>query len=159
MQRTVLALVAVLELAGGCGSSGKMSTTLLEGGAGADASDGPSDRAVMARCCALPLADAGFGDAAATLGAADSCSLLAGNGFGVVEPCLNGNSGGTYGLWTCGTASPQMRCGDNGLSCSVGDPCTLVDIGCPGVVQACTFTPYAPPPGPSDSGLSDSGAG
>jgi len=151
MQRTVLALVAVLSLVASCGSSGKMSTTLLEGGAGADASDGPSDRAVMARCCALPLMDAGSGDAAATLGAADNCSVLAGNGFGVVEPCLSVNSGGTYGLWTCGTASPQMQCADNGLSCSVGDPCTLVDIGCAGVVQACTFTPYTPPSGPSDS--------
>ena len=158
MQRTVLALVAVLALVGGCGSSGKMSMTLLEGGAGA-VSDGPSDKAVMARCCALPLMDAGSGDAAATLGAADNCSVLARNGLGVVEPCLSSNSGGTYGLWTCGLASPQMQCGDNGLSCSVGGPCTLIDIGCPGVVQACTFNSYTPPPGLSDSGLSDSGAG
>lgn len=148
MQRTILALVAVLALADGCGQSSpaKISVMLIESEAGVDASDGSSAEAVMGRCCALQVADAAAGDAA-TSGAADSCSVLARNGIGVVEPCLNGNSGGTYGLWTCGTSSPQMQCRDSGLTCSIGDPCTLVDIGCPGVVQDCAFTPSTPAPG------------
>jgi hypothetical protein len=160
MQRTIVALAAVLALADGCGQSSpaKIAVTLSE--AGVDASDGASVPNSMGRCCALPPVDAGSGDAAATLGAADNCSVIARNGLGVVEACLSSNSAGTYGLWTCGTGSPQLQCGDNGLSCTVGDPCTLVDIGCPGVVQACTFNPYTPPPsdsGASDSGVSDSG--
>jgi hypothetical protein len=161
MQRTVLALVAVLALAGGCGQSApaKIAVTSIDGEAGVDASDGSSARSGMALCCALPPVDAGSGDAAVTSGAADNCSVIARNGFGVVEPCLSSNSAGTFGLWTCGAGSPQMQCGNNGLSCTAGDPCTLVDIGCTGVVQACTFTPYTPPPGPSDSGLNDSSAG
>jgi hypothetical protein len=148
VQRTILALVAALALADGCSqsSSAKISVTLIESEAGVDASDGSSVEVVMGRCCALQVADAAAGDAATT-GAADSCSVLARHGIGVVEPCLSSNSGGTYGLWTCGAASPQMQCGDNGLTCSLGDPCTLVDVGCPGVVQDCTVTPYTPPPG------------
>jgi hypothetical protein len=151
VQRTILALVAVLALAS-CGQSSpaKISVMLIQSEAGIDASDGSSAEAeaeaVMRRCCALRVADAAAGDAA-TSGATDSCSVLARNGIGVVEPCLNSNSGGTYGLWTCGTASPQKQCGDNGLTCSIGDSCTLVDVGCPGVVQDCAFTPYTPPPG------------
>ena len=159
MQRTIVALAAVLALASGCGQSSPAKISVSLSDAGIDASDGSSVPSSMGRCCVLPPVDAGTGDAAAALGAADNCSVIARNGFGVVEPCLSSNSGGTYGLWTCGTASPQLQCGDNGLSCSVGDPCTLVDIGCPGVVQACTFNPYTPPPGVSDAGASDSGAG
>jgi hypothetical protein len=62
---------------------------------------------------------------------------------------LTSNAGGTYGRWTCGPGADaaQNQCDDNGLSCSVGEPCTLVDVGCPGVVEACAFTPYTPPSG------------
>jgi hypothetical protein len=141
MRKALLTFVAMLALTDKCGQGGsavKVSVTLIVSDAGSDASDGATAEMAMARCCALQVADAG---------AAGSCLVLASNGLGVAEPCLGGNSGGTYGLWTCGTESPQMQCGDNGLSCNVGDPCTLVDVGCPGVVQACTFTPYTPPPG------------
>jgi hypothetical protein len=157
VQRTIRALFAVLALADGCGqsSSAKISVTFIQTEAGVDASDGSSAPNTMARCCALMVADAGgLGDAgdAATSKPTDNCSVLTSNGFGVIEPCLTGNSGGTYGSWTCGRESPETQCGDNGLSCNLGDPCTLRDVGCAGVVQACTFTPYTPPPAPSDSG-------
>jgi hypothetical protein len=148
-----LALVAVLALAGGCGQSSptKIAVTVIESEAGVDAaSDAPSASNSMARCCALVVADAGgVGDAgdAAISEPTDNCSVLARHTLGVIEPCLSGDSGAGFGAWTCGTGSPQTLCGDNGLSCSLGDPCTLLDVGCPGVVQACTFTPYTPPPG------------
>jgi hypothetical protein len=163
MQRTILALLGALALAGGCGqgSSAEVSVRLIltEAGAGSDASDGSSAPNSMGRCCSLavPIVDAGrTGDAgdAAISKPTDNCSVLARNTLGVVEPCLSGDSGAGFGAWTCGTESPQMLCGDNGLSCNLGDPCTLLDVGCPGVVQACTFTPYTPP-----LTLSDSGAG
>ena len=145
MQRTTLALVAVLALAGGCGqSSPKVSVTLIESEAGvdaSDASDGSSAPNSMARCCALVVADTGDAGDAATSKPADNCTVLARHTLGVVEPCLSGDSGAGFGAWTCGTESPQTLCGDNGLSCNLGDPCTLLDVGCPGVVQACTFTP------------------
>ena len=154
MQRTILALVAGLALAGGCGqtSSVKISVTLIETETGVDASDGSSAPNSMARCCALTVAsaDAGrTGDAgdAAISQPTDNCSVLARHTLGVVEPCASGDSGAGFGAWTCGTESPQRQCGDNGLSCDLGDPCTLLDVGCPGVVQPCTFTPYAPPRG------------
>jgi hypothetical protein len=154
MRRTILALAAGLALAGGCGqgSSVKISVTLIESEAGVDASDGSSAPNSMARCCALAVAglDAGrSGDAgdAAISEPTDNCSVLARHTLGVSEPCLSGDSGAGFGSWTCGTASPQTLCGDNGLSCNLGDPCTLLDVGCPGIVQACTFTPYTPPPG------------
>ena len=156
MQRTILALVAVLALADGCGSSSpKIAVRLVEGEAGVDASEvsdasdaSDASRApnTMARCCALAVAvpDAGrmrdAGDAAISE-PTDNCSVLARHTLGVVEPCWGGDSGAGFGEWTCGTASPQTLCGDNGLSCNLGDPCTLLDVGCPGVVQACTFTP------------------
>ena len=150
MRRTILALGAALALAGGCGqgSSAKVSVTLIEteAGAGVDASDGPSAPSSMARCCALAVAtpDAGrradAGDAAISE-PTDNCSVLARHTLGVVEPCLSGDGGAGFGAWTCGTASPQTLCGDNGFSCNLGEPCTLLDVGCPGVVQACAFTP------------------
>jgi hypothetical protein len=143
MRRALLAFVALMALADGCGQGGsavKVSLTLTESDAGLDASDGATAEVAMARCCALQVADA-------AASATDNCSVLARNGVGVVESCLSNNSGGTYGLWTCGTGSPQIQCGDNGFTCNLGDPCTLVDVGCPGVVQACSFTPYTPPPG------------
>ena len=151
MRKRILALVAVLALAGGCGQSSpaKISVTLIETEteAGVDASDGSSVPNSMARCCALAVAraDAGgmrdSGDAAISE-PTDNCSVLARHTLGLVEPCLGGDSGAGFGSWNCGTESPQLRCADNGLSCDLGDPCTLLDVGCPGVVQACTFTPY-----------------
>jgi hypothetical protein len=159
VQRTALGLVAMLTLASGCGQSSpaKISVTLVQSEAGVDASDGSSAPNSMARCCALAVAnvDAGrTGDAgdAAISEPTDNCSVLARGTLGVIEPCLGGDSGAGFGSWTCGTASPQTQCGDNGLSCNLGDSCTLLDVGCPGVVQACTFTPYTPPPTLSDSG-------
>ena len=160
MQRTILAFLGAplgaLALASGCGQgpSAKISVTLIEteAGAGVDASDGSSAPNSMARCCALAVAvpDAGglrdAGDAAISE-STDNCSVLARHTLGVVEPCLSGDSGAGFGAWTCGTASPQTLCGDNGLSCNLGEPCTLLDVGCPGVVQPCTFIPYTPPPG------------
>ena len=146
MQRTILALIAVLALAGGCGqgSSAQISVRLIESEAGVDASDGASDGASapnsMARCCALSVASADAGDASAS-GVPDNCLVLARHTLGVVEPCLGADSGAGFGSWTCGTDSPQLQCADNGLSCNLGDPCTLLDVGCPGIVQACTFTP------------------
>ncbi len=153
MQRTILALVAVLALAGGCGSSSpKISVRLIESEAGvdaasaSDASDGASAPNSMGRCCALAVVfpDAGgmrdAGDAAIPQ-PTDNCSVLARHTLGVVEPCSGADSGAGFGSWTCGTTSPQLQCADNGLSCHLGDPCTLLDVGCPGVVQACTVTP------------------
>ncbi len=142
-------LAAMLAAAGGCGqtSPAKISVTLIEGEAGVDASDGPSAPNSMGRCCALAIAGPDAGDASAS-GASDNCSVLARHTLGVVEPCLSGGGGGAgFGYWTCGTESPQVQCADNGLSCNLGDPCTLLDVGCPGVVQACPFTPDTPPPG------------
>ena len=151
MQRTILALVGALALAGGCGESApaKISVRLIESEAGvdaSDASDGASAPITMGRCCALAVAvpDAGgmrdAGDAAISA-PTDNCSVLARHTLGVVEPCLGGDSGAGFGSWTCGTASPQLQCADDGLACNLGDPCTLLDVGCPGVVQDCTFTP------------------
>ena len=43
--------------------------------------------------------------------------------------------------WTCGTAAAW--CTDNGRSCAVGDPCTLLqDSSCAGVVQECAYPWY-----------------
>jgi hypothetical protein len=132
MRRTLLALAAIL--------------AAVLGDAAADVSDGAQAEVGMARCCVLAT-DAG-------VNLSDQCSLAAHGvtqpdaaALGLSEPCLGGNSGGTYGLWTCGAEADasQIQCSDNGLSCSVGDPCTLVDVGCSGVVQACVFTPYTPP--------------
>jgi hypothetical protein len=154
MQRTILALVAALALAGGCGQSSpaKISVKLNEIDGGVDAtaaSDGSTAPDNMARCCVFAMADAGamrdVGDAAISL-PTDNCSVLARGSLGVVEPCLSGDSGAGFGAWTCGGGS-QMLCANNGLSCNLGDPCTLLDVGCPGVVQACTFPRYTPPPG------------
>jgi hypothetical protein len=160
MQRTLLALVAALAFGGGCGQSSapKIAVKVIEGDGAidaSDASDGPAVPNSMGRCCALAVAtvhaSADAGDASVPL-PTDNCSVLARNTLGVVEPCLSGDSGEGFGSWTCGTESPQLLCGNNGLSCNLGDPCTLLDVGCPGVVQACTFTPYTRPPALRDSG-------
>ena len=142
MQRTILALAAVLAFADGCGqsSSARISVTLIESEAGVDASDGSRAPNSMARCCAMAGTSADAGDASAA-GTTDNCSVLARHTLGVIEPCWSRDSGAGFGAWTCGTDSPQPQCANNGLSCNVGDPCTLLDVGCPGVVQACTFTP------------------
>jgi hypothetical protein len=150
MRRTLLALAAILAAGEACSQSAplKITVTLVLGDAAADVSDGAQAEVGMARCCVLAT-DAG-------VNLSDQCSLAAHGvtgpdaaALGLSEPCLSGNSGGTYGLWTCGAEADasQIQCRDNGLSCSLGDPCTLVDVGCSGVVQACVFTPYTPPPG------------
>jgi len=148
MQRTTVALAAALALAVGCGQSSpaKISVTLLESEAGVDASDDATPLSSVARCCTMVVGGVDAGDASAS-GVSDNCSVLARHTLGVVEPCLSRDSAAGYGSWTCGAESPQVRCADNGLSCNVGDPCTLLDVGCTGVVQACTFTPDMPPPG------------
>lgn len=137
----------MLWLAGGCGQSSpaKISVTLIESEAGVDASEDATALSSVAHCCAMVVAGADAGDASAS-GASDNCSVLARHTLGVVEPCLSRDSGAGFGSWTCGTDLPA-QCADNGLSCTLGDPCTLLDVGCPGVVQACTFTPDTPPPG------------
>jgi hypothetical protein len=148
MRSTLLALAAILATGGACSQTSpvKVTVTLIESDASADVSilsDGAQAEVGMARCCILQ--GVGAGDAAAT----DACSVLARNGLGVSEPCLGSNTGGTYGLWTCGADADasQLQCSDSGLSCNAGDPCTLVDVGCPGVVQACGSSPGTPPPG------------
>ena len=153
MERTIRLLAAMLALASGCGQTSpvKVSVTLIETEAGVDApsEDGAAVPNAMGRCCAMavPIVDAGrTGDAAMSL-PTDNCSVLARHSLGVVEPCSSADGGAGFGAWTCGTGSPAARCADNGLSCNLGDPCTLLDVGCPGVVQACTFAPYTPPPG------------
>ena len=114
--------------------------------------------AAPAHCCVLTAPDASASgardgapsDATASSTGADSDSPSeagaatcgpAGMPFGgqVTEPCLNSNAAGGYGRWTCSSGS----CANNGLSCVVGDTCTLVDVGCTGVVQACDY-PWAP---------------
>jgi hypothetical protein len=142
---TTVALVLSLALAAGCGSGGgsKIAVQPSDGQVAVDgpdsSSDGPSDAVVVVvgHCCTLQATDA----SAAGCGGSGDASL------GFIEPCLTVNSGGTYGRWTCGAGGEPPVCGNNGLSCAVGDPCTLVDIGCPGVVQLCDFKPYTPPPG------------
>jgi hypothetical protein len=109
--------------------------------------DGPNERAVApsfdgsagppARCCRLLDADADAGD---------NCAVLSRSGTGVTEPCLDDNLVSSYGVWTCG-ADAGLQCTNNGLSCAVGDPCTLLDEGCQGVVQDCFFPWYTPHPG------------
>ncbi len=74
--------------------------------------------AAPAHCCAALAADAG-------------CPVS----NPVVEPCWSTNPAGGFGRWTCSTGS----CSDNGRSCAVGDTCSLPDIGCPGIVQQCSY--------------------
>jgi predicted small lipoprotein YifL len=139
-----VALALLLALAAGCGAAGPKSVLPpIDGAAdGRDSSsDGPSDAAavVVGHCCVLQVTGAGPAGA--------SCGELQDATLGITEPCLTANSAGTYGRWTCGAGAEAPVCGNNGLSCGVGDPCTLVDVGCPGVVQTCNFKPYTPPPG------------
>src|SRR6185437_13842924 len=140
MRRTILALAAMLALPGGCGQSAPPTIVVkvIEHEAGTDDADGPASNS-MGRCCAmaLPIVDGQrTGDAADAVISlpTDNCSVLARHTLGVVEPCLTADGGAGFGAWTCGTTSPQMQCADNGLSCDLGDPCTLLDVGCPGVV-------------------------
>jgi hypothetical protein len=141
---TTVALALLLALGAGCGSGGSKGPVQPVDGAvdGRDSSsDGPSDAAavVVGHCCVLQTTDAATASA--------SCGELQDATLGITEPCLTENSKGTYGRWTCGAGAEAPVCGQNGLSCGVGDPCTLVDVGCPGIVQTCDFKPYVPPPG------------
>jgi hypothetical protein len=151
MRRALLVVPAFILSAAGCGgqssSSFKVMVTVSEGDTKVDVVDSAAPEVVitpppMARCCVMPAPAAHDGGDAATSN--DTCSILARNGFGVSEPCVTGNEAGLYGVWTCGADASVTACGDRGLACSVGDPCTLLDVGCPGVVQVCA-TP--PPPG------------
>jgi hypothetical protein len=129
----------------GCGSGNgvKISVKIIYGDSGSDGAPGPSDGAAaevrVGRCCVLAVPDAS---------ASDSCSTLVRRGFGVSEPCLpaRDGGGGMYGQWTCGAATSPTQCTDDGLSCALGDPCTLSDIGCPGVVGVCGVPPDAGAP-------------
>ncbi len=139
---TTAAVALLLALVAGCGqgSGFQVSVTLIQEDGASDFAglpDGPSDAAVVGHCCALQVTDASTA----------SCGALADATLGVIEPCLSENTKGTYGRWTCGAGAEAPVCGQNGLSCGVGDPCTLVDVGCPGIVQTCDFKPYTPPAG------------
>jgi hypothetical protein len=147
---TTAALVLLLALVAGCGGGGGSGTSVriifgdgaADHGAADSAIDGHAeagpDVSTAGHCCALEL-----GDGSTVLCAALDMDAAP----GLVEACLPQNSHGAYGRWTCGTGAEPPVCGNNGLSCGLGDPCTLVDVGCPGVVQSCDFKPYTPPPG------------
>jgi hypothetical protein len=147
---TAVAPALLVALAVGCGSSGQPIQPI--DGAVDRASDGHTDAAhtdaahtdavadvsIAGHCCSLQLGD----------GSSPLCGALNMDAApGLVEACLSANSHGTYGRWTCGTGAEPPVCSDNGLSCGLGEPCTLVDVGCPGIVQTCNFKPYTPPPG------------
>lgn len=140
---TIVALALLLALAAGCGSGAgsKGPVQSIDGAIDrADSSsDGPLDAGgvVVGHCCVLQMTDA----------SGASCNEVQDATLGISEPCLIENSSGTYGRWTCGAGAEAPVCGQNGLSCGVGDPCKLVDVGCPGIVQTCDFRPYTPPPG------------
>jgi len=145
--RIAEAVAVALVLGAGCGPGGAKPSVQTDGAVDrADVSserhtdaagDGPAD-VVAGRCCVLQPSDA----SSPLGGGLDNDATL-----GVSEPCLKQNSHGTYGRWTCGAGAEPQVCSNNGLSCGVGDPCTLVDVGCPGVVQTCESEPSLPPPG------------
>jgi hypothetical protein len=66
--------------------------------------------------------------------------------LGPSEACVDTNSAGQYGTWTC-SASPDQapntgaQCGDDGRSCAVGARCFLGDEGCEGTVEDCSDVP------------------
>jgi hypothetical protein len=124
------ALGAVL----GCGGrSGPTTSVILDGAV--DVPDVAAAPTHAGRCCALQVPDGS---------SAVNCTTLAAGTLGVSEPCLeNHDGGGQYGLWTCGADASQTQCSDDGLSCDLGAPCTLVDVGCAGVVQDCGPQPDA----------------
>jgi hypothetical protein len=146
------ALTLSLALALGCGSSGGSKPPAQTDGAVEHARDSAADghhdalasdafsadAVIVGHCCALQL-----GDASTAL-----CQALNVDAApGLVEGCLPQNTHGFYGRWTCGVGGDPPVCSNNGLNCAVGDPCTLVDVACPGVVQPCDFKPYTPPSG------------
>jgi hypothetical protein len=120
-----------------------ISVRIIYGEAGTDGAQGLSDGATAevpaGRCCVLAVPDAS---------ATDNCSTLARHFLGVSEPCLPARDGGAgrYGQWTCGAATQEVQCTDEGLSCALGDPCTMPDIGCQGLVAACGGTADAGAP-------------
>lgn len=143
-----VAPLLVLALAAGCGSGGvQASVKLVLDGDSDSASDGPTDAAhidaapdvsIAGHCCALELGD----------GSSPLCGALDMDAApGLIEACLTQNSHGTYGRWTCAAGAEPQVCSDNGLSCGLGEACTLVDVGCRGVVEKCDFRPYTPPLG------------
>ncbi|HLK92520.1 MAG TPA: hypothetical protein VKZ18_21670 [Polyangia bacterium] len=142
-QKTPGRWLAPIVLAGtllgfGCGGGNgvMISVKIIYSEAGTDG-QGPSDGAAaevpVGRCCVLAVPDAS---------ASDNCATLARHFLGVSEPCLPARDGGgsMYGQWTCGAAATAAQCTDDGLSCALGDPCTMPDVGCQGVVAACGFT-------------------
>jgi hypothetical protein len=81
--------------------------------------------------------------------AAASCLDRADAGH-ATEPCWDSNPAGLYARWTCGSNATSSDpgapwCSNDGLSCAVGDPCFLQDIGCPGTVIDCEY-PWYPTP-------------
>jgi hypothetical protein len=133
---TTAAPLLWVALAAGCGAGGARPPQPIDGALDA-ASDGrpgavdpdaARDVSTVGHCCALELAD----------GSSALCGDLEMDAApGLVEACLPQNSHGTYGRWTCGAGPEPPVCGDDGLSCGVGEPCTLVDVGCRGIVQTC----------------------
>lgn len=133
----VWALLGALGATFGCGShSGPAVSVMLVLDGAADVSDAAPPATTPARCCVLQVPDGS---------SAGNCTTLARNTLGVSEPCLQSHDGGgQYGLWTCGGAdAAQTQCSDDGLSCQLGAPCTLQDVGCSGVVQVCVAQPDA----------------
>jgi hypothetical protein len=136
-----IVLAGALLAGAGCGGNGvNISVRIIYGEAGTDGPQGPADGGAaevrVGRCCVLAVPDAS---------ASDNCSTLARRGFGVSEPCLpaRDGGGGTYGQWTCGAGTSPAQCTDDGLSCTLGDPCAMPDLGCQGVVAACGAIPDA----------------
>jgi hypothetical protein len=147
---TAAALAFSLALAVGCGSSGgpKPPVQPVDGAldhvTAVDAAvDGhhdalAADAVIVGHCCVMQLGDASI----------PLCQALSMDAApGLAEACLPQNTHGFYGRWTCGVGGDPPVCSNNGLSCAVGDPCTLLDVACPGVVQLCDFKPYTPPSG------------
>jgi len=143
-------LALLLALAAGCGGGGNGTSVKIVFGDGATdhatadsaGGDGHIDAApdvsTVGHCCALQIGD----------GSSALCgTLIMDAAPGLIEACLPQNSHGSYGRWTCGPGGEPPTCSNNGLSCGLGDPCTLVDVGCPGIVQTCELSPYTPPPG------------
>lgn len=135
-RRPAWTLLGALGAAIGCGgqSGPAVSVSLVLDGA-ADVSDVAPPVTPPARCCVLQVPDGS---------SAGNCTTLASTTLGVSEPCLQSqDGGGQYGLWTCGADAAQTQCTDDGLSCDLGAPCTLQDVGCGGIVQACNAPPDA----------------
>jgi hypothetical protein len=98
----------------------------------------PGDAAGDARCCVVPTFPT-------SLPYASRCNFLGtipDSGIVIVEPCWDTDPTGDYGRWQCGGLDGQAAwCGNNGLSCAVGDLCWTGE-GCPGQVQPCDYPWY-----------------